>query len=494
MAVSGLIKGLGKGLDELEASFKGLSDAPTPPKSALDELEASFPAGKAADEEPLPLPDVEDIELDEFMAELDQIGKPPATATPPADDFDAVMADLDAMAAELKAEESELGKIMGSFDFEKGTLPTDEQFGDLKKILDKQKQDAPDYVEDPELSPTVNAYLKNYSENSSEFGLVKKHKMEQIKKISQDPGMKANLADIDNMDIPAAEKEGLKHAELDIAYVNSFEEIDLDEFAITPDRPNLPEGSTFDTLIGSSGPEWVYERPVEELEALSLMTFVRGPYFPHIAKDLGIKNYSGPVIEGFEPLISKAEFDAMDPLDISAINFYTKAGDSPMNEALREGKYDPDTALGKAIDATQTALQRLPSYKPRKVEEQVVHRVIRGREVNSIFGEMQVGETFKEDAFMSTSIKPNFSKSPDGEYKFNVGGEGVFFVIRPKHTGSRAHAIEDLSEFKTAEREVLFEHGTEFKIVERDHIESEATTFGGKTIPVDSYILYVEEL
>lgn len=505
MAVSGLVRGIGKGLDELEDAFSGASKVDTPkPKTVLEELEESFSFGKAEDDAPIPLPEVEDIELEEFMAELDQIGKP--KVEDPIDEIEAMMAEFDEAVQNPKVPTKE-EVLKGEYNVEDDI---EAQQALIEKASDKSMSEAQEYSEQntifvppskleliegqTDVDPFLNNYMANFIKNSSEPFPVIAQKLNVIKKIYNEPGMKSNLEALDaDPNLTPAAKVDLMNAELDIAYVNSVEEIDLDAMEITPDRPNLPEGRDFDTLIGTAGPDWVYDRDPQDLEALALMTHIRGPYFPHVMDDIVEKNYSDIQVEGFEPFISKAELEAMDPMDVLSINFYTRNGDGPMNEALRDGKYDPNTSLGKAIDATQTALQRLPSYKPRKVEEQVVHRVIRGMEVNQIFGDMKVGDTFVEKAFTSTSLKPSFGVK-DGEYDFHLGKEGVFFVIRPKHTGSKAHSIEDLSDFKAAEREVLFEHGTEFKVVGRDHVQSEELMYGGKTVPADAYILYVEEI
>ena len=475
MAIGGLIKGIGKGLDELEDAFSGASKVDTPkPKTILEEMEESFSFGKAEDDAPLPLPDVEDIELDEFMAELDQIGKPKVEEDP--------IAELDAILAEFDEADD-----IPDLNLEN---PVDQEAAHAAEV----HVNVFEIDQGETLDPWLKGYLANFVSNSSEPFHVVAEKMEKIKSITEETGMKALLNFIDENDtLSDAEKLAQKNAELDIAYVQGIEEIDLDAMEITPDRPNLPEGRDFKSLIGNNGPDWVYFRNDDEVEALTLMTHIRGPYFPHVVDDIKAKNYEGNEAAGLTNILPEEEFDKLDPLEVAAVNFYTRAGDAPMNEALREGKYDPNTSLGKAIDLTQRALQNLPSYTPFSADEAVVHRIIRGKAVNEKFGKMEVGDTYTEEAFTSTSLKPNFSVE-DGQYNFNMGREGVFFVVKPKDVGSRGHSIEDLSDFRIAEQEVLFEHGTQFKIVEKEVIKDQEPLFGGRMVDVEAIVLYVEEI
>ena len=269
--------------------------------------------------------------------------------------------------------------------------------------------------------------------------------------------------------------------------------IDLDALEITADRPNVPEGFTFEK-IANDIPEWAVMRDDDEMEALTLMTHIRGGDFPNIGDELAVKNYrnakdtSGRPTTAMYP--SLEEFEAMDPMDKVAINFYTRSGDGPMNDALRQGKVDPASQLGKAIQATDDALSRLPSWNP---DQGLLHRRINGQNMVDKYASMEPGDTFTETGFTSTSRGNMLAKDGEGNNIYIGGQSDIYFIIHSKE-GGRAKAIEGLSDFADSEKEVLYRPGTEFKIVAKETDITSQQNFNGTITDSEHTIIYLEEI
>jgi hypothetical protein len=256
------------------------------------------------------------------------------------------------------------------------------------------------------------------------------------------------------------------------------EEIDLDAMVITENSPNAP--FDLEKTLGLETPDYVDSLNGNQLAALKTMTHIRGRKFPEVMNKLRQDHYVG-VPEGLVAQFPKRdEFLQMNEFDVAAVNFYTRSGDGPMNAALRQDKYDPNTDLGAAIDATQDALDRMPSWDP---SEGFLYRRINDENLKDLFDQMEDGAEFTEKGFTSATrnevINLATGKAKEAEILAKLN-----FVIKPKK-GGNGKAIEGLSEF-LSEQEVLFKHGTKFKLITR----SETENSWGENVS----IIFLEEL
>lgn len=147
---------------------------------------------------------------------------------------------------------------------------------------------------------------------------------------------------------------------------------------------------------------------------------------------------------------SLAGIDALDEVEVAAINYHRKGGSSAMNLALQGQKPDWLMKLEPVIVALSSGLKKLES----RAFKGAVYKVINVRD-DSVLAVYSPGDTIVERAFTSTS-KESFKLSALG-----IGGN-VKFVIN----SINGKLIKEFSDFET-EEEVLFPPGTLFKVVSK---------------------------
>jgi hypothetical protein len=175
----------------------------------------------------------------------------------------------------------------------------------------------------------------------------------------------------------------------------------------------------------------------------------------------------------------------LDPMDHIAINFYTKNGDEIMNEALRNpDKLLEGSGVDNAIKATQRALDELPPWTP---EDGFLYRRVNDRKVARLYEEMEIGQEYTEMAFKSTTREPIDLEKQDQLTRLTI-------ITVPKSTGSNARGIEGLSEYPGSEQEVMFKHGTSFRVVDKEVLDVTIDMFGGKKGTERKVIVFVEEI
>lgn len=270
--------------------------------------------------------------------------------------------------------------------------------------------------------------------------------------------------------------------ETDKIDLSKIEEIDLDSFTITENTPNSPttlEDIANEGFFSDARPLWIDSLDERASKGIGVMAHIRGSKFLVHKEKLIHDNYVDPPLEPAKyPPIDVAL--QMEPKDFLAINFYTHSGDGPMNAALRTDKVDPDTDLGIAIEMTQNALDKVPSWN---VNDGHLYRRINDINIKTIFDQMEIGEVYKEKGFTSTTREPMIN-AETGEAIEGRSPARLNYVILPKENGN-GKPIEGLSNWSAAEQEVLFKHGTEFKLVARKTIKN--------AFDEDVTVVFVEE-
>ena len=522
MAAGGLVKGLGKIADELETAFSGAAKADTPKPNVMDEIEASF---GLKNEPPLPVPDVAEIQLDDFLAELDQIGKNPEEAKTK-QTMDELMAELDELLGPEDQIESPINQAQALMDDDPLIDETDEIFsktfaeleaeasGSYFKTKEQVLADAKameealkgeplgpiNYTTDDPGSDLTFQFTGLHNQDLTYQEVVDNFDEDTLKGIQILKGTGAMTYDQLEMAIHAQLKNNkgmplteIEEAHMDILYNNmeyldlekgnfkNVENIDLDAEFISSTNPNVPSHITLESITKNRHPDWVEDLDEMDRRAALLMTHLRGPTFLHKQDDLIMRNYENPEFPALFP--SKEEFQQIQPHDITNVNFYTKAGDGPMNEALRLGKVDPNSDLGHQIANTQNSLKKLPSWDGGMVYRRVGR--VMDESLQDAYGQLKPGDEFTESGFTSTTHEAMIGADENGEITFNGSSQGYYMVIKPKDQGSRAHGIEGLSEFRE-EREVLFEHGTKFRVKAIEQKKDELFT--------NAIVLFVEEI
>ncbi|MFZ9520615.1 MAG: ADP-ribosyltransferase [Silvanigrellaceae bacterium] len=135
----------------------------------------------------------------------------------------------------------------------------------------------------------------------------------------------------------------------------------------------------------------------------------------------------------------------LDVSELGALNYYTRMGYTPINNALRSGNQAELAALRPVIEAASSGLTKLSE----KAFQGVVYRGISlSDELSAVY---KVGANVTEKAFTSTTRNA-------GE---RFAGNTIFQI-----TSKSGRMIDEISEFKN-EMEVLFPPGTVFKVVSR---------------------------
>lgn len=136
------------------------------------------------------------------------------------------------------------------------------------------------------------------------------------------------------------------------------------------------------------------------------------------------------------------------PKECSHINDYTGSGYELINTRLREGKI-PRQEVIDAID-------KMIDQAPRAPKDIVVKRVING---NDLFNKLQVGGTFEDKAYVSTTADKK------NELGLIADDQAHMFHIRvPK--GSKSLYVEKISDV-AYEKELLLPRGSKFKIISK---------------------------
>jgi hypothetical protein len=133
----------------------------------------------------------------------------------------------------------------------------------------------------------------------------------------------------------------------------------------------------------------------------------------------------------------------------------------------------------------------MPSWNPLEGvpgNDGYLYRRINGDAVKALYTELDVGTEFMEKAFVSTT-RDSLIDLHTGELKFQGTPDDIYFVIKPKDKGSRAHGIEGISDFGRSEGEVLYEHSTSFRIAAK-RMDKHDTHNGEK----DVITLFLEEI
>jgi hypothetical protein len=255
----------------------------------------------------------------------------------------------------------------------------------------------------------------------------------------------------------------------------SLQPIDM---IITPDNPNSP--FSFDEMLSDKAytPEWVFDLDTLDQNALTMMSHIRGGRFAEKGAELKqhAEAMSLSAVNRMYPNFD--EIKDMSEFDLTAINFYTRSGDEPMNAALRSDNVQPGSDLEGAIKATSNALDKLPSWSP---DDGMLYRRVNDARVRELFQNMEVGQEYTEKAFTSTTRQELFDIEK-GEFT-NVWGNRLMFVIKPKQ-GGNGKAIEQLSEF-LSESEVLFKPRSSFRIVHKQEVPKTADANEGTVVFVE---------
>ena len=281
--------------------------------------------------------------------------------------------------------------------------------------------------------------------------------------------------------IKAIEKKAaIKLGELDDDTLDSF---DLDKEIISVDNQNSPERfqQILDDIAFKDDQEPILRqlnvRDEADEQTLGLAMHIRGTGMIDRMDRIFDQSYSSDITPLRAEYPPREVAEATHPVEAIAINLYTKNGDEAINTALREKAVEPGSDLSATIQSLQNGLDKLPSWEP---ETGVLYRQVGDPNVRELYEAMPVGQVFTERAFTSTSRTA---------LDFDMPGRNLNFVIMAKENGN-GKPIEGFSEF-TDEREILFKHGTEFKIVSKQ-VKKEVDDFGRTT--TDRLIIFLEEL
>lgn len=153
----------------------------------------------------------------------------------------------------------------------------------------------------------------------------------------------------------------------------------------------------------------------------------------------------------------------MNEREVEAFKAYTGSMYRDINPALREGKRIKDASDRKYIEQMDAVFARSATKEPI-----TVFRGVSGPAIDK----MQVGATFRDGGFVSTSADRNIAEGYTRMGQYGTGGNRAVLEIRvPK--GAKAISADKLSSFGSntkykirSESEVILNRGGSYKIIE----------------------------
>lgn len=137
--------------------------------------------------------------------------------------------------------------------------------------------------------------------------------------------------------------------------------------------------------------------------------------------------------------------------ELRALNNYISSASYTINEILRTDGYNSLSSTQKDIvDNLDTALKKLPTYKgniSRSLE------FIDDNAVNEFISKFEIGSNIVFDEYISTTSATKL---------YNPNGQVQIFIMNSKKG-------RDITTFNASEAEVLYERGSEFKILNVDY-------------------------
>lgn len=265
-----------------------------------------------------------------------------------------------------------------------------------------------------------------------------------------------------------------------------IEHFDLDREFIGIKNQNAPD-SVFETGAADQV-EWVRDLDDEEIKALNVMSHVRGVEFPQIKDKIIRNNYDRDANNDFP---SREVVEGMRDMDVAAINFYTRSGDSILNDVLRSGDIQEGSEVEAAINAVDTALDNLPSWDPA---DGLLYRTVDRNRVEGLDSELQLepGDIVSDPGYTSTTRDQLYNPETK-EFSFEGTPAPGYFVITPKANG-KGKPIEGLSDWGRQEAEVLYERGAKFRFIRKETSEKEVMMFQSPNEIRTTTIFFVEEI
>lgn len=128
----------------------------------------------------------------------------------------------------------------------------------------------------------------------------------------------------------------------------------------------------------------------------------------------------------------------------AALNRYISSDAYKLNDSLRHGNLTKKQQL--LVEALDAVLAKMPNYQNKKTLQRD-YFFNNQEDLNSFVDKFEIGGTFSDPSYVSTS-----------KIHYGEGKETIHVIIKSSKTG------KDISEYNTAEQEVLFPRNSKFKI------------------------------